>query len=241
MTKSNRVPSSKDFERVLRDDVLSPPQLRGLQALFNFPDHSATAPQVSVVLGYKNETGGANSVIGGAGRSIANALGIKAPRASNHYPAWFSVVVEAVGTDAGCLWVMRQGLALSMEKLGLLDPTLGVDLFPDETPGHSRHEEGARLRVEVNIFERSREARERCIAHHGAKCVACGLDFKSVYGDIGKGFIHVHHLVPLSEINKTYIVDPIQDLRPVCPNCHAMIHRREPALTISQLKRLIKQ
>ncbi len=241
MKKGNLVPSTKDFERSLRDGVLSPPQLRGLQVLYNFPDHSATALQVSAVLGYKKGTGGANSVIGGAGRSIANALGIRAPWADNKRNLWFSVVADTELTDAGTLWVMREGLARAMEKLNILDPALGVQLFPDENPGHTKHEEGTRLRVEVNIFERSREARRICIAHYGVTCSVCGFDFKSVYGDIGNGFIHIHHLVPLSEINKTYFVDPIKDLRPVCPNCHAMIHSGKLALTITQLKRLIKQ
>ena len=46
-----------------------------------------------------------------------------------------------------------------------------------------------------------------------------------MYGEIGKDFIHVHHLIPLNEIGKEYIVDYKNDLIPVCPNCHAMLHR----------------
>ena len=60
-----------------------------------------------------------------------------------------------------------------------------------------------------------------------------------VYGERGVGFIHVHHLKPLSEISKEYEVDPIGDLRPLCPNCHAMIHRR-PEMGIEELKELIQ-
>ncbi|HEX9840255.1 MAG TPA: HNH endonuclease [Anaerolineales bacterium] len=51
-----------------------------------------------------------------------------------------------------------------------------------------------------------------------------------------KGIIHVHHLIPLSEIKGTYDLDPIKDLVPVCPNCHAIIHSTQPPLTIEQLK-----
>ncbi|RME44545.1 MAG: HNH endonuclease, partial [Chloroflexi bacterium] len=58
------------------------------------------------------------------------------------------------------------------------------------------------------------------------------------YGELGKGFIHVHHVIPLSEIDSRYEVDPINDLCPVCPNCHAMIHREEPPLTIKQLREI---
>ena len=79
------------------------------------------------------------------------------------------------------------------------------------------------------------------IAHHGCRCVVCGLDFATRYGDIGIDFIEVHHLVPLSNIGKEYVVDPIQDLRPVCPNCHAMIHRVRPPLDVEDIKGRLKQ
>lgn len=86
--------------------------------------------------------------------------------------------------------------------------------------------EGAKVTVEVNKYERSSVAREKCIAHHGCTCHVCGMNFENVYGEVGKGFIHVHHIKPLHEIKEDYIVDPINDLIPVCPNCHAMLHRK---------------
>ncbi|MDJ0530571.1 MAG: HNH endonuclease, partial [Microcystis sp. M53600_WE12] len=70
-------------------------------------------------------------------------------------------------------------------------------------------------------------------------CFVCGFDFSKVYGELGDGFIHVHHLRPLSEIKQQYRVDPINDLRPVCPNCHAMIHRRTPPLSIKELQEVL--
>lgn len=84
--------------------------------------------------------------------------------------------------------------------------------------------EGAQITVSVNKHERNCEARRKCIAHHGAKCFFCGFDYGQKYGDAYAGFIHVHHIVPLSEINKEYEVQPENDLVPVCPNCHAVIH-----------------
>jgi 5-methylcytosine-specific restriction protein A len=56
---------------------------------------------------------------------------------------------------------------------------------------------------------------------------------------LGEGFIHVHHLKPLAQIGEQYELDPINDLRPVCPNCHAMLHRASPALSIDALRALI--
>jgi 5-methylcytosine-specific restriction protein A len=65
------------------------------------------------------------------------------------------------------------------------------------------------------------------------------LNFEKFYGVVGKGFIEVHHLIPLSDIKKEYELDPIKDLRPVCPNCHAMIHMRKPPYTPEEILSLI--
>ena len=74
----------------------------------------------------------------------------------------------------------------------------------------------------------------------GCKCAACGFDFAISYGDLGRDFIHVHHLKPLRAIVAEYEVDPKNDLVPVCPNCHAMIHRSDPCLTVAQLREYLK-
>lgn len=101
--------------------------------------------------------------------------------------------------------------------------------------------EGAVRRISVNSYERNPEARRKCIEHYGAICQVCNFDFEKFYGEIGKGFIHVHHLKQISEIGKTYQVDPIQDLQPVCPNCHAIIHKRVPPYTIEEVKRFLQK
>ncbi|WP_206431606.1 HNH endonuclease [Deinococcus psychrotolerans] len=61
------------------------------------------------------------------------------------------------------------------------------------------------------------------------------------YGPVAYGFIHVHHSKPLSEIGERYTVNPETDLMPVCPNCHAMLHRTQPPLTTEQLRELIQE
>jgi len=108
--------------------------------------------------------------------------------------------------------------------------------LPEEVDQPEKYMEGTSRTVSVNAYERNTKARAACIKHHGATCIVCGFDFQVVYGQIGAGYIHVHHLVPLSEIKKKYELDPISDLRPVCPNCHAIIHSTQPALTVEQLK-----
>jgi hypothetical protein len=99
--------------------------------------------------------------------------------------------------------------------------------------------EGARFDVTQSRPERDRAARATCLETHGYACVVCGLDFVKRYGPIGERFIHVHHLNPLA--NGERIVDPAADMRPLCPNCHAMIHRKEPPLPIDDLKKLLEQ
>lgn len=109
-------------------------------------------------------------------------------------------------------------------------------LSPEEIPPSTSHLEGKVRQALVNVYERSPAARAACIAHHGACCSVCSFDFGKAYGEIGEGFIHVHHLKEISSIGEEYEIDPIEDLRPVCPNCHAMFHRRTPALSIEELK-----
>ena len=111
---------------------------------------------------------------------------------------------------------------------------------PDEVSSDGVFWEGAVRRVLVNLYERDREARTECIEHYGAVCSVCEVDFESVYGHIGKGIIHVHHLNQISEIKESYQIDPIADLRPVCPNCHVVIHRRSPPFSIDEMKNMIK-
>lgn len=100
--------------------------------------------------------------------------------------------------------------------------------------------EGTIKETTLSIYERNRTARLLCIEHYGNYCQVCQIDFGEFYGDIGSGFIHVHHLRQISKIGNSYKVNPIEDLIPVCPNCHNMIHIAEPPLSIEQLRQKLK-
>jgi len=115
-----------------------------------------------------------------------------------------------------------------------------IIIYPDEVK-EERLTEGSKKQITVNAYERNPKAREKCIKHYGTKCFICNFDFEKTYGQIGKGFIHVHHLKPLSEINEEYIIDPIEDLRPVCPNCHAMLHKKTPAYSIEDIQNFMSK
>jgi 5-methylcytosine-specific restriction protein A len=120
------------------------------------------------------------------------------------------------------------------------DPDATIPLA-EELVTPEKYPEGARFSVTINAYERNPKARAACIAHHGYLCAACGFDFAAVYGTWGKNFIHVHHIKPIGKIGKQYEIDPKKDLIPVCPNCHAMIHRTEPALTVAQLRHHLEE
>ena len=107
-------------------------------------------------------------------------------------------------------------------------------------PAPGTYPQHAVARVEVNRYEQDPDARRACIAHHGTSCAACGFSFEQKYGQIGRDFIPVHHLVPVSQLGSSYELDPISDLVPLCANCHAMAHQGvSTPRTVAELRRII--
>ncbi|CAM5194017.1 5-methylcytosine-specific restriction enzyme A OS=Bosea thiooxidans OX=53254 GN=SAMN05660750_04314 PE=4 SV=1 [Bosea thiooxidans] len=99
--------------------------------------------------------------------------------------------------------------------------------------------EGARTRIEVNGYERDRRNRAAALAIHGYSCKACKLDMEERYGAAAAGLIEVHHVTPVSQIGKDYIIDPRTDLTPLCPNCHSVAHRRNPPYSVDDLREMV--
>jgi 5-methylcytosine-specific restriction enzyme A len=101
--------------------------------------------------------------------------------------------------------------------------------------------EGAKERILVNRYERDRRNRDACIAIHGCKCSICDFEFARTYGELGRNFIHVHHVLGLaSRTGRIRRPNPRRDLRPVCPNCHEMIHIGGNNRSISELRRIVR-
>lgn len=100
--------------------------------------------------------------------------------------------------------------------------------------------EGKRLAYYTTKYERDPKNRREAIRIHGTKCMACGFDFESAFGRLGRGFIEVHHVTPLYSQNEEREINPETDLVCICSNCHRMIHRRkDDILTVDQLKEIL--
>lgn len=102
------------------------------------------------------------------------------------------------------------------------------------------YKEGTRYAVNATVVERNAQARKACLRFHGNyKCQICSFDFEKHYGKLGKNFIHVHHIEDISLKKEVYEINPEKDLIPICPNCHAMIHREKPAIKPNVLKTIL--
>jgi hypothetical protein len=138
----------------------------------------------------------------------------------------------------------RPNVALSPSaSVGAAQLTSAGDAFGERVAeGQSRPAflEGAATTVVLDRYERDSDARHACLSHYGLSCRVCGTTMSDLYGDLGSGFIHVHHRVPLGEVGEEHEVDPIRDLIPVCPNCHSMLHRRNPPLSVEELAAIVR-
>lgn len=154
---------------------------------------------------------------------------------------------EAVTAQCGAV---RSTVAdLGSERFDQLVFQARLDAFLEEVwPGAepSRQDpplvEGARVEVTLDRYERSRAAREACVAAHGAVCAICGFDFARAYGPDFAGIVQVHHVVPLHAVAEEHEVDPVRDLIPVCPNCHVALHSKPDGTYLpDELRRLMRE
>lgn len=162
---------------------------------------------------------------------------LKTPSSSNwakQFPSVFRISRDSDVLMAVRL-IERAAQVLPPSNSAKLDKPSSHQSTTTET-SNSRYIEGIVYRVELDIHKRSRVARQACIRHFGSSCVVCGLNFGRRYGREFSGFIEVHHLIPLAGTPEKYEVDPVKDLRPVCPNCHASIHMRDPPYSIDEVR-----
>ncbi len=161
-----------------------------------------------------------------------------------------SLEIECVFKDTVLRkWTLTSGTQDINDLLVRFDEFLDVDrvefekeLMTEETPEDIPLTEGSPEEIFSKKYERNAKARKKCLEYHGTACKVCGIDFAKAYGQEFAGKIEVHHIVPICQIGEEYEVDPINDLVPVCPNCHTALHSKKNGVyTIEELKQLRNQ
>ncbi len=244
--KLSKIPSPSEYVSGLSaiQSRMSELQLQLLQEQYRAPNRTITATQLAEVLDIKSGRGTINLMYGRLGRLFSEATGFEPSQREIGTHRWWSVWSSGYEERKPYqfFWKMHPEVAEALEMLGWVTPdSLALRTFPDEVDEAEVFHEGSVCKVSVNAYERSPQARQKCIDYYGVSCFVCGFSFGEVFGKLGAGFIHVHHLCPISEIAEEYEVDPVKDLRPVCPNCHAMIHRRSPPLGIEEIMSLLSR
>lgn len=97
--------------------------------------------------------------------------------------------------------------------------------------------EGRLTEIKVLHRQRNQKARQQCLEDSGYKCYVCGFDFGKAYGELGKGFLEVHHTKPIASYDEEHEI-PQSELCALCSNCHAMVHRKKEILDVDELKRI---
>ncbi len=101
--------------------------------------------------------------------------------------------------------------------------------------------EGRLVQTTVNKYERSRKNRSLCISFHGTSCSICSFNFEETYGEKARDYIHVHHVNQVSDMVVESKVDPVRDLIPLCPNCHSVVHLKNPPYTPEEVKKMLRK
>lgn len=137
----------------------------------------------------------------------------------------------------------RSGELLTVTE-DMLNAQVQTSMYPSNIQSSPKVEsdvpmfEGLLKTVTITFTERNPKARAACIAKHGCHCAVCEMNFEDIYGSVGKDYIHVHHIEPLAYANGMREVNPVTDLIPICPNCHAMLHHTDPPMSIAALRTL---
>ncbi|MDY3530176.1 HNH endonuclease [Riemerella anatipestifer] len=231
----------EEWVKALSDESITRPNnIDILQTMYSFEGHKAAASQIGLILGYtgKNPASPLNAIVGNWGKRLVKKFPYTFSKREDGTERKWDLFFDGWSEKRLFIWKLKDELKEALEELNLT----GEQHFAEEIPSSVKEIlfEGAKKTITVNAYERNSRARYLCIKHYGTHCQVCNFDFEKTYGDIGKDFIHVHHLTKVSDIKEKYEVNPIEDLIPVCPNCHAMLHRQEPPFTVEELKKILQ-
>ena len=132
----------------------------------------------------------------------------------------------------------------SKEYRLLLNHKRTSNRIPHKSQVHKERQltEGEKRHVEFETNHRNQALRQACIDKYGYQCQCCGMDFTSIYGEeLGENFIEVHHLKMISTYDESHPENYLENLVPLCSNCHSMIHHgKEGPLSLAELRAAYK-
>lgn len=128
------------------------------------------------------------------------------------------------------------GIADELFVLFQMNKTFGF--LPAEKEEMQLYAEGKTRNITYKSYDRNPVARQACIERHGYSCSVCSFNFGEAFGTLGRYYIEVHHLKQIADVGEEYMINPTTDLMPVCANCHRMLHKTRPPLSIEELKAL---
>jgi 5-methylcytosine-specific restriction protein A len=173
-------------------NFLSEKEKELLMAVYYFPNHSARASDIYILLGYTAYQP-INSLIGKLGKKISIRMDIPlTERYDGTYRGWDVLFTGETIGKGGWLWKMKEEVISVLEEIELVEKTFFK--IQEDSEENKIYIEGAYKTLLRNFYERNPLAREKCIKYYGYKCFICGFDFNEFYGALGKNFIEVHHL-----------------------------------------------
>jgi 5-methylcytosine-specific restriction enzyme A len=240
-------PTSEQYKNALREvlPTSSDKQHLMLQAHLAAPGFVLTASQLATAAGY-NDFGSANIHYGKFCHSLCDALDFVPPVGKSGNPTFTLAIASGHQLPTSdWQWTLRPEFVAAMKQLNAESQSNSSaatePIYAEEIMDPELYEEGAKKVITVVAYERSKAAREACLEYWGTDCSVCGLDFESQYGVLARRCIHVHHLRPLPTIGASYQIDPEDDLRPVCPNCHAVLHTEDPPMSVHMLRSILRE
>lgn len=241
---------TKDLWKMLLKDpaIFTPRSLDMIEKWYGSPNCEATFQDVQER--YPEQYGNKrrscfNGIIVGLGKRIGKRLKIEV--VNNIYlngkNAYFVIIVDGWYEKAkggAFVWKLKNELVEALDELNCFqDSPIGEPL---ETIVPTSGIEGAKKQYYMTRYERSSKNRRAAIRLHGTTCQICGFNFENAYGVLGKDFIEVHHVHPLSSRDEVIEIDPGKDLICLCSNCHSMIHRNpSTVLSPQELKGILEQ
>lgn len=209
---------------------------RVLLALWRAPNHAATAKELVQRLELKAVVQ-VNAAMGRIGSQLFalfdGALDISQQQDMG---SWSAVATGYRVPGRGFVWKLHAEVVAGLQNW-ILENACEE---PTKALKSSVFTEGRLGSVMLTRHERNPKARDACLRAHGTVCSVCGFESRSVYGADAEVVIQVHHLMPLRTRVGAHAVDPVQDLRPVCPNCHVLIHQTDPPRSIEAVKAMIE-